>query len=311
MGIPIGRSYTATVQGSVLKSNRCEKCGAEYVYEIERSATGSGSSLLFLDNDGAEERAATSARDKLYDKLESAVDAVACPSCGWYQRDMARHLKRQSVVIALVLGLPLVAIASWLGYGASDQWVSGLIFIGIALAGEFSWIGWCLIQNPNKEYEEHKGGRPDLASESRGKLKQKIEEEEAARKAQIHKEFHETLRQSMLLVASANREIVDDEVDTVMQIYEEVTGERLSSEGMRAQGELNVGETAELVARLLNLGHQITDEGKAIFIKAALLVAFADGQIDDSECQAIEIIGRSLNVPAAQVKAIARQVTER
>src|SRR5262245_28452231 len=52
--IPTGVDYTSTVTGSVLKQVRCEQCNLEYLYEMTRSARGEGTSLLFLDNEGAQ-----------------------------------------------------------------------------------------------------------------------------------------------------------------------------------------------------------------------------------------------------------------
>jgi hypothetical protein len=111
MGIPYGMDYTATVTGSTAKLVSCEQCQVEYVYKLQRTATGSGSSLLFVDNEGARNRASSRAGAKLDQVLDRAVDLVPCPACGWYQKNMvakARRLHRQWLVylgIGLMVGL--------------------------------------------------------------------------------------------------------------------------------------------------------------------------------------------------------------
>jgi hypothetical protein len=93
--IPIGIDYTSTMSGAVLKFVRCEHCGTEYVYQLERTATGEGTSFLFSDNKGASARAASRAEDALRRKLERGVDLVPCPACGWYQQNMLPRARRE------------------------------------------------------------------------------------------------------------------------------------------------------------------------------------------------------------------------
>jgi hypothetical protein len=94
--IPYAMNYTSTVQARIPKLVACEQCTFEYVYIMERTGQGSGTSMLFLDNSGAQDRATTSAHDEVRMKLERSCDPVPCPSCGWYQQQMvtrARYLR--------------------------------------------------------------------------------------------------------------------------------------------------------------------------------------------------------------------------
>ncbi len=85
--IYVGRRYTSRVSGSVLKGAYCENCECEYLYKMVRTAEGQGSSPYYLDNAGAERRAQESAINSLTAALKG-VDAVPCPDCGWYQKNM-------------------------------------------------------------------------------------------------------------------------------------------------------------------------------------------------------------------------------
>jgi len=94
MGIPYGTTYTVTVGGRAVKTTDCGRCGVPYVYVVERKAAA-GTSVLWLDNDGAKERAASDARVALSAALADAVEPAACPGCGWYQPDMVTEARRR------------------------------------------------------------------------------------------------------------------------------------------------------------------------------------------------------------------------
>lgn len=110
MLIPTGVTYLATVQDVVWKIVPCERCGETYGYRLEVTASGAGSSFLFLNTEGAQGNAAAEAIANLHRKAERAVVPVPCPVCGWYQQNMVQALRRQKshwtqLVGALVLGL--------------------------------------------------------------------------------------------------------------------------------------------------------------------------------------------------------------
>jgi hypothetical protein len=113
--IPYAKTYSATMRGRVLKSVHCEQCRAEFVYSLEREAVGVGTSILFLDNEGASKRAASDAEKSLQKTLDQECDPVPCPSCGWYQAPMVKLLRKQH--------------RSWL------VWAGGiLLFVGVVVA---------------------------------------------------------------------------------------------------------------------------------------------------------------------------------
>jgi hypothetical protein len=81
-------SHTATIRGSILKFVPCENCSTEYVYVMKREGSGSGTSLYLLNEQGAAEGAAETAKAVLKGVLENDFDPVPCPVCGHYQRYM-------------------------------------------------------------------------------------------------------------------------------------------------------------------------------------------------------------------------------
>lgn len=72
----------------------CENCGEQYVYLLQRQAQGEGTSLLFLDNEGAKIRAEERAQQALIELVNRVHDPIPCPACGRIQTQMIPRAKR-------------------------------------------------------------------------------------------------------------------------------------------------------------------------------------------------------------------------
>jgi hypothetical protein len=79
---------------------------------MTRSVSGQGTSLLFLDNQGAANRATTQAAAVLERTLEASCDPVPCPSCGWYQQPMVLLLRRRHHRWLFTTGVALLTLAA-------------------------------------------------------------------------------------------------------------------------------------------------------------------------------------------------------
>ena len=166
MGIPVANHHTAFAFGSVIKEVQCEACNCEYVYNLKRTATGGGISPLFLDEQGAAARAQDAARRSIDATLKAAVDVVACPSCGWYQKGMQLELKRKKFGRIAFYTVPIAGIFFLLGviFGVRALAIPG---IGCILVGMVGGYFWSLIK-----YDPNQGTRrAELAAASRGILK--------------------------------------------------------------------------------------------------------------------------------------------
>ena len=104
-------SKSVTSKGAVLKFVKCEACGDEYVYKLERTATGVATGLRFVDEEGKRARASAHAQTVLNSKLERGVDVVPCPACGRIQQHMIPHCRRRRLRWMLHLGLALMLLA--------------------------------------------------------------------------------------------------------------------------------------------------------------------------------------------------------
>lgn len=96
-----GEFSTGTITGTRAKTVKCEKCQVGYVYQVTRKATGPLSSLM--------EPKRHNVNYILDAVLNSAIEPVPCPSCGWLQADMIPITKgRQKRWMITAGGMTLV-----------------------------------------------------------------------------------------------------------------------------------------------------------------------------------------------------------
>jgi hypothetical protein len=146
------------------------------VYAVDRTCTEGGFSPLFLDNQGARDRAEAAARKALQVKLEKAVDPIACPKCEWYQADMVRVAGQRRTVwlVALAVFTAVAGVATafvafvvhrnskepWYSRELATTWHVAAIFLLVAAA--------CLVVrqlirnnwNPNSDTKWKNARRP-------------------------------------------------------------------------------------------------------------------------------------------------------
>src|SRR5262249_28746596 len=130
--IPYAKEYTATLEGAVYKLVHCEKCQAEFAYEMRREGGGFGDSLFFFPNKSAQERALSKAQDDLRRRLEKECDPVPCPECGWYQEHMIPVIRRK-YQFWMTIAAALLLFAGF---------IMSLWFLGASLSGDQNNKAW-------------------------------------------------------------------------------------------------------------------------------------------------------------------------
>ena len=88
MLLPWKGSQLDAISHTVRRKVICFSCECSYEYDLTRESQGEGTSALFLDNAGAEERAINRAEGKAAFALAMADEPVPCPICGVYQPEM-------------------------------------------------------------------------------------------------------------------------------------------------------------------------------------------------------------------------------
>jgi len=91
--IPYARTFTTSMTGEVVVQAICEQCRHGYAYRLKRQTHGEATSWLFINEQGAREKAETQAQAELARKLSTEVDGVPCPQCGTFQTDMIPVLR--------------------------------------------------------------------------------------------------------------------------------------------------------------------------------------------------------------------------
>ena len=139
---------TSRVRGQVTKRVTCEHCRCAYRYDVTRAARATSAAPLVMlllagplllvalrmpfttlriasrmgagrggrDSGGGGEMDAAANR-RLRRELDRAVEPVACPACGWYQKDMVGEIRGRAmpwadwVALGLVVAAELAAVA--------------------------------------------------------------------------------------------------------------------------------------------------------------------------------------------------------
>jgi hypothetical protein len=98
-----GRTYTAKVHTTAIRTPTCENCGESFSYAHLAEGQGVGDSPYFLDDEGGAQRAREGANRALRYEIKHGVSIRPCPKCGWYQKEMVRAL-RQSRALSAAFG---------------------------------------------------------------------------------------------------------------------------------------------------------------------------------------------------------------
>lgn len=122
-------------------------------------------------------------------------------------------------------------------------------------------------------------------------------------------EFHKAMRRVLVLMMLADGVVEESELEAIQTILGKledrvVTRQEVEAEVTRAQAEKSSIETyCKSMAGYLN------DSGREMVVKAAILVAGADGKFDDSERDALASIATALNMSRAHFSGIVADMT--
>jgi hypothetical protein len=142
--VPIGVVHSAAVAGAVWRLVSCAHCRQDYAYLLELEASAAVHDLLFLEGEGAAERARAKAEHNLLQKSRNVVMPVPCPGCGCYQEDMARLLKEdKSINRVQIVGL-VIALAALVPLALSIPYI-WVLSIVLGLAGVALVIWGCVL----------------------------------------------------------------------------------------------------------------------------------------------------------------------
>ncbi len=125
-----------------------------------------------------------------------------------------------------------------------------------------------------------------------------------ANAAAIEAEYHIAIKKVMIHILLADGVIDDAEVETVLAIYEKITGQALPKRNLELEIEAVQQNKEELSKYVGNLQGVLNDEGKESVIKAAFYVAMADGEFQQEEQELIAKIASDLGMTKAHLQGV-------
>ena len=125
-----------------------------------------------------------------------------------------------------------------------------------------------------------------------------------AGKAEFEAEFHQAIKRVMVAMMIADGAVEDKEVEVIQDIYRNLTGNELSQEAVR--GEISQAEMdrRDVMHFLADIAGYLNENGKEMVVKAAFLVAAADGEFQDEEKELLIKIGKSLEMSATHINGV-------
>ncbi|MHC4397682.1 MAG: TerB family tellurite resistance protein [Planctomycetota bacterium] len=124
------------------------------------------------------------------------------------------------------------------------------------------------------------------------------------KKAEFAAEFHRAIKHVMVAMMVADGIVVDKEVETIRRIYSNLTGNELSLEAVREEISQIKSNRRDITHSLAQLAGYLNDNGKEMVVKAAFMVAAADGKFQDEEKAFILSIGHTLGMSAAHLNGV-------
>jgi tellurite resistance protein len=122
-------------------------------------------------------------------------------------------------------------------------------------------------------------------------------------------EFQKAIRRVLVLMMLADGVIEESEIAAIQTIMgkledREVTRVEIDSEVTRARN-----ESQDIQQYCRGMAGYLNDSGREMVVKAAILVAGADGKFDESERDALANIATALNMSRAHFSGIVREMT--
>jgi tellurite resistance protein len=117
-------------------------------------------------------------------------------------------------------------------------------------------------------------------------------------------EFHKAIKQVMLLMMVADGVIDDNEVATIAQVYEGLTGKTITESAIRSEGAALQQSGQGLKEYLKTVVGKVNDHGKELVIKAAYSIAAADGEFQAEEKEMLAELGAHLEMTPAHLNGV-------
>ena len=114
-------------------------------------------------------------------------------------------------------------------------------------------------------------------------------------------EFAQAIKLAMFKMMLADGDIDDEELATIAAVYQQLTGAEISEEAIRAEAVVAESGVRDLLVALGELSPHLNDQGKEMVVKAAIMVAVADGRVTDEERLLVTEIATAVGMSESQL----------
>ena len=125
----------------------------------------------------------------------------------------------------------------------------------------------------------------------------------------IEAEFHRGVKGVMVRMMLADGVIDDEEVEQVRQIYGDLTDTQLSAASVHEEAKKVREGKVGIDAFLAAIAGAINDHGKEMIVKAAYLIAAADGEFQQEEKDMLGQVASALNMTSAHLSGVIKSMS--
>lgn len=126
--------------------------------------------------------------------------------------------------------------------------------------------------------------------------------------AEFEAKYFVAVKNTMILMMLADGVIDEDELSTVSEVYEGVTGKAISNLEVRQQADQLRALGTSVLDFLAEIGPMLNDPGREMVVRAAYMVAVADGEFDDSERKLLGEIADALHMSTAHTRGVIEEM---
>lgn len=116
--------------------------------------------------------------------------------------------------------------------------------------------------------------------------------------------LHDTLLRTLARMSYADANINCGEVDTIRNIYKDVTGEDVSEADVRVASRADLYERLPFDKYLSGVQKKISTEDKMVIMRALAEVIRVDGNVSPGEIDFFNEVGRALKLNPADLKEL-------
>lgn len=131
-----------------------------------------------------------------------------------------------------------------------------------------------------------------------------------AEATQFEAEFHRAVKRVMVQMMLADGEVDEEEIEAIRNIYGQLTNAEISADEVRVAISQVRRDRQDISTSLARCAGYLNDNGKEMVVKAAFLVAAADGEFHEEEKALLAEVGQSLGMTAAHFNGVINSMRE-